>query len=89
MNAKFSRLILFVCLTIVFTAFSHVKANGYNVMALELTDPENTPKNTLIKAVKNSKMSEKEKEAAKAEYDSILRFVLRDGADTYLSEIRN
>ena len=30
MNAKFSRLILFVCLTIVFTAFSHVKANGYN-----------------------------------------------------------
>ena len=68
---------------------ARLKANGYNVMALELTDPENTPKNTLIKAVKNPKMSEKEKNAAKAEYDSILRFVLGDGADTYLSEIRN
>lgn len=68
---------------------ARLKAGGYSVMALELTDPENTPKNTLIKATKNPKMSEKEKEKAKKEYEEILKFVLDDKADSYLSEIRN
>lgn len=66
---------------------ARLKAGGYSVMALELTDPENTPKNTLIKAVKNPKMSEKERQKAKSEYESILSFILGDGADSYLSEI--
>lgn len=66
-----------------------LKAGGYNVMALELTDPENTPKNTLIKAIKNHKMSENDKDKAKAEYEAILSFVLGDKANEYLSEIKN
>ena len=67
---------------------SRLKANGYVVSALELTDPENTPKNTLIKAVKNAKMSEKERQKYESEYRSILSFVLGEGADRYLSEIK-
>ena len=62
-------------------------ANGYNVSALELTDPENTPKNTLIKAIKNEKMSENAKQKAKEEYEATLRFLLGENACNYLSEI--
>ena len=67
---------------------ARLKANGYSVAALELTDPENTPKNTLIKAIKNAKMSEKERQKCETEYKSMLSFVLGDGADEYLSEIK-
>ena len=67
---------------------ARLKAGGYNVSALELTDPENTPKNTLIKAVKSSKMSEKERQKNENEYKSMLSFVLGEGADKYLSEIK-
>ena len=67
---------------------ARLRANGYSVMALELTDPENTPKNTLIKAVKNPKMSEKERQNANDEYKAIISFVLGDGAEGYLSEIK-
>ena len=67
---------------------ARLKAGGYNVSAIELTDPENTPKNTLIKAVKSAKMSEKERQKYKNEYRSMLSFVLGEGADKYLSEIR-
>ena len=67
---------------------ARLKAGGYNVSALELTDPENTPKNTLIKAVKSSKMSEKERQKYENEYRSMLSFVLGEGADKYLSEIK-
>ncbi len=66
---------------------ARLKAGGYSVMALELTDPENTPKNTLIKAIKNPKISEKDRQKAKAEYDAMLSFVLGEGAKDYLSEI--
>ena len=67
---------------------ARLKAGGYSVMALELTDPENTPKNTLIKAIKNRKMSEKDRQNAKNEYEAMLSFVLGDKADEYLSEIK-
>nr|MBE6545227.1 SAM-dependent methyltransferase [Oscillospiraceae bacterium] len=66
---------------------ARLRAGGYSVSALELTDPENTPKNTLLRGVKNEKMGEKERQKAKAEYDAMLRFVLGDGAESYLSEI--
>ena len=62
-------------------------ANGYNVSALELTDPENTPKNTLIKAIKNEKMTENAKQKAKEEYEATLCFLLGENACNYLSEI--
>jgi SAM-dependent methyltransferase len=64
-----------------------LKAGGYSVSALELTDPENTPKNTLLKAIKNEKIGEKERQKAKMEYEAMLSFVLGDKADSYLSEI--
>ena len=59
-----------------------LNANGYNVSVLELTDPENTPKNTLIRAVKNDK-----KVCDTKKYDEILNLVLGDGAKDYLKEI--
>jgi SAM-dependent methyltransferase len=68
---------------------ARLRAGGYSVSALELTDPENTPKNTLIKALKNKKMSEGEMAAARAEYEAILGFVLGEGANDYLKEINN
>ena len=68
---------------------ARLRANGYNVMALELTDPENTPKNTLIKAIKNAKFTEKEKQKAETEYEAMLSFLLGDNADKYLSEIKD
>lgn len=68
---------------------ARLRANGYNVMALELTDPENTPKNTLIKAIKNAKFTEKERQSAESEYKAMLSFLLGDNADKYLSEIKD
>ena len=57
-----------------------LEANGYNVSVAELTDPENTPKNTLIRAIKRGGIDEKKA----IEYKAVLRFVLGDGADDYL-----
>lgn len=48
-----------------------LEINGYDVNALELIDPEETPKNVLIRAVKKSKTSEKEIEKLKKEYKEI------------------
>ena len=57
-----------------------LEANGYNVSVAELTDPENTPKNTLIRAIKRGGKDEGRCE----EYARTLRFILGDGADSYL-----
>ena len=57
-----------------------LEANGYSVSVAELTDPENTPKNTLIRAIKRGGKDEGRCE----EYARTLRFILGDGADTYL-----
>ena len=65
-----------------------LEASGYSVTATELTDPENTPKNTLIRAVKNPRMSDSERATALAEYEGALRFLLSDGADNYLGFLR-
>ena len=67
---------------------ARLKASGYSVSALELTDPENTPKNTLIKAIKNIKMTEKEKQNRKNEYETMLEFILGEEAMNYLAEIK-
>ena len=64
-----------------------LSAEGYSVSAVELTDPENTPKNTLIKAVKNEQMSEGAKKDALCEYERVKRFILGDGAEDYLKGI--
>ena len=65
-----------------------LRAAGYSVSAMELTDPENTPKNTLIKAIRDGGMTAAQKKAAAAEYAATLRLLLGDGADDYLSEFK-
>ncbi len=62
-----------------------LEANGYSVTVAELTDPENTPKNTLIKAILKENLQRQEK--AKEEYESILEFLFCDKANDYLSKI--
>lgn len=45
-----------------------LKLNGYDVNAIELIDPEETPKNVLIRAVKSTKINDEMKEKIKSEY---------------------
>ncbi len=68
---------------------ARLRSRGYEVSALELTDPDDTPKNTLIKAVLSEKLSENELSKRNAEYDNILSFVLGDNATDYLKEIKS
>ena len=58
-----------------------LEKNGYAVSVVELTDPENTPKNTLIRAIRRN--SEIDRSKAQ-DYEDTLRFVLGDGIDDYL-----
>ena len=65
---------------------ARLKCYGYEVSAKELTSPENTQKNTLLIAVKNS-ISEDKSKQYKKEYDRILEYLLGDAKDDYLSNI--
>ena len=62
---------------------ARLEADGYSVAALELVDPDDTPKNTLIKAIKKGSPSEKKRER----YEAILSFVLGDKKNEYLKNI--
>ena len=62
---------------------ARLEANGYSVAALELVDPDDTPKNTLIKAIRGAKA----RHGAKERYEKILDFILGDKKDEYLKEI--
>ena len=53
-----------------------LEANGYDVAALELIDPEETPKNIMLRAVYNDKKSETVRKKALAEYEEAKRFLL-------------
>ena len=48
-----------------------LQINGYDVTALELIDPEETPKNVLIRAIKRNQTSAKQTEKLKSEYKEI------------------
>ncbi len=63
---------------------ARLRAHGYTVSAPELTDPDDTPKNTLLRAVK---IADGDPQAEK-DYRDILSRVLGDGAADYLKEIR-
>ena len=63
-----------------------LKAAGYSVRALELTDPENTPKNTLIRAIKDGNADSPAARAAAEEYERRKIWLLGDGASDYLSD---
>ena len=65
---------------------ARLESFGYSVTVSELTDPENTPKNTLIRAILKSS-SKDTLEKKKKEYDEILKFILGEGSEGYLSEI--
>ena len=65
-----------------------LRAAGYSVTVPELTDPENTPKNTLIRATRNGRIGEDEKNKYRKEYERTLRFLLGDGCGSYLEEIK-
>ncbi len=62
-----------------------LEAHGYKTTAIELTDPDDTPKNTLLRAVKNSAFRADSKSALekKEAYRSALRYVLGEEADDY------
>ena len=56
-----------------------LEANGYETAALELIDPEDTPKNILLRAVRSKKFDPGRKAAQKAmaEYEAAKAFLMR------------
>lgn len=52
-----------------------LQINGYEVNALELIDPEETPKNVLIRAIKLKKPDPRKTEQYKQEYDTLCRLL--------------
>ena len=65
---------------------ARMRAGGYNVAALELTDPDDTPKNTLLRAIKCSDIKESELNKRRLEYDALLTFLLCENKDRYLKD---
>jgi len=53
-----------------------LQANGYDVAALELIDPEETPKNVMLRAIYNEKSPQTVREKARLEYEEAKRFLL-------------
>lgn len=66
---------------------ARLSAVGYKVAALELTDPENTPKNTLLRAVLESSIDKEELASRHKRYEEILNFILGKNKDEYLKRI--
>ncbi len=62
----------------------YLGAYGYEVNATELTDPDDTPKNTLLRAYKTGGFDEKKY----AEYHKLLKFILGENIDKYLDFIK-
>ena len=66
-----------------------LSAAGYRVTVSELTDPENTPKNTIIRAVRDRAVgANHRREAAAREYRAALLYLFGDKADAYLNATR-
>ena len=61
---------------------ARLESEGYAVSVMELTDPDDTPKNTLIRAIKKNGAKHN-----KENYDKILTTVLGDGKENYLKGI--
>ena len=64
----------------------YLEMNGYTVSAVELTDPENTPKNTLLRAVRQPHFDPQGKVAAakREAYRATLAYLMGENAATYL-----
>ena len=63
-----------------------LRSFGYTVDATELTDPDDTPKNTLIRAIR-TELKDGEIDRRKSEYEAALKFVLGERSDEDLKEI--
>lgn len=62
---------------------------GYRVTVSELTDPENTPKNTIIRAVRDRSVgANRRREAAEREYRDALAYLFGGGEGAYLDATR-
>ena len=57
----------------------YLKAHGYSVSATELTDPDDTPKNTLLRAIKTGGYSQKKYD----EYIGYLKFITADNYNEF------
>lgn len=68
---------------------ARLRTFGYDTAALELTDPDDTPKNTLLRAVlrKDFRMDSEQAVKAKEEYLAALRLVLGKDASDYPEQI--
>lgn len=53
-----------------------LESEGYKVDALELIDPEDTPKNIILRAIKKKKLDKDKQEELKLQYSNIKRFLL-------------
>ena len=62
---------------------ARLRTYGYECSALELTDPDDTPKNTLLRAVLPEKINEAKMKRAKEEYLAALRFVFGEDVFDY------
>ena len=62
---------------------ARLRTYGYECAALELTDPDDTPKNTLLRAVLPKKINEAKKAGAEEDYRAALRFALGEGFTDY------
>ncbi len=60
-----------------------LSALGYEVNATELVDPEDTPKNTLLRAIKRRDAIPEQAE----KYSELLAFLMGDGADGYIGKL--
>lgn len=60
---------------------------GYSADATELTDPDDTPKNTLIRAISRN-VSKRVMDEKRAEYEAALKLLFGEKSDEYLREIK-
>lgn len=67
----------------------YLRSEGYNVNACELVDPEDTPKNILLRAVLRPKFDRSGIEAARlrSEYEKTRAFLLGDGQPLTVDEL--
>lgn len=63
-----------------------LKSKGYKVSAIELTDPDDTPKNTLLRAIRNPRFSEDSEDAERlrSEYRQALSYLTGKDEKNYL-----
>lgn len=53
-----------------------LESEGYRVDALELIDPEDTPKNIMLRAIKKHKVNDEQQAELKKQYENIKNFLL-------------